>query len=880
MIRKMINSSWLIGGLCLALVACSEQESWEEAPMTAEQQAMIGRAVNFDASFAEPFATRATSNRDGSFNQDDRMVIYRQYYNPEKRAFDEDTEAFRTYKFDYSYATNTSIFLGNGWKVDPGRKGSNGRENGNPKTFVQTANDSLTWENGTTVRFRAWALSNLYGCLRGGDWSSYYPDFSVSDWVTASGPTLQIPLYLKHVGCRICIRPRSGNVIQKIEISTDEADYRREDNAGSSTDDANDKSPETSSSEDPSVLIAQQKAENVKAVYNRMCWPGGVDFNNGLKALTKEYVNDNVNYATIEEDAAQMIAFGDKTPDDIESLAQRPQFNSNNGYYYMVTIPYDMSNGAQSGQSITLPPYTRFRVWLRDVNNGDKSGTGQQESTYHLFCLNDIVQVDEETHTETPAFPDGLTLRGGYSYDFLVGYHYKTLKVTTDNNFSWTDNNDVADGSASDVSPDVPEGTNYAWWKKGLDDAIAAALAPSSSGERKAYEPEFELSDLKEVCEFIRLVNGTAATKTTGLARARRSETNSDNGSKYWWYRTLFESADTTWVTKEQAEAEGYVFYNKYVPSNGDVAAYSIEELLDAPFSFYDSSVQKRLKVTITAPIDFQDVPMEGMSQPFCGYLDGGMKSLTNLNLTNGYLFENLTNAVVTNLSIDTWRSLGLVNEATNSVLAGISIKASPCKSLAQKMTGTCYVVGCIMQGENGEALVGTADNLTMMGCMQTVSGLGGGGALLASYATGAGEFFAPQTAEKVGWGRLMCCYYDVTRSPQARAVGGKDYSYKPQQYVRGQYTCYLCALEDHLLNDKSYYSKLSGGELMYYYGLAPYKAMNSAIYYYNKLSTGKAYPCKAHFEVHSAGYNHRYPQLLSGAPTAGDYVNVTEQNN
>ena len=67
MIRKMINSSWLIGGLCLALVACAEQESWEEAPMTAEQQAMIGRAVNFDASFAEPFATRATSNLPGQW---------------------------------------------------------------------------------------------------------------------------------------------------------------------------------------------------------------------------------------------------------------------------------------------------------------------------------------------------------------------------------------------------------------------------------------------------------------------------------------------------------------------------------------------------------------------------------------------------------------------------------------------------------------------------------------------------------------------------------------------------------------------------------------------------------------------------------------------
>ena len=61
------------------LVACQE----EEMDMTLRQQALLGRAVNFNVSVADKFAapnSRYTSIDDGSFNENDRMRIYRNYW--------------------------------------------------------------------------------------------------------------------------------------------------------------------------------------------------------------------------------------------------------------------------------------------------------------------------------------------------------------------------------------------------------------------------------------------------------------------------------------------------------------------------------------------------------------------------------------------------------------------------------------------------------------------------------------------------------------------------------------------------------------------------------------------------------------------------------
>ena len=71
--------------LCLLLVAmasaCS-QDDLDVSALSPDQRAWIGRAVNFNVSVADPFAKRApsyTNNDDGTFNQNDRMRIYRNY---------------------------------------------------------------------------------------------------------------------------------------------------------------------------------------------------------------------------------------------------------------------------------------------------------------------------------------------------------------------------------------------------------------------------------------------------------------------------------------------------------------------------------------------------------------------------------------------------------------------------------------------------------------------------------------------------------------------------------------------------------------------------------------------------------------------------------
>ncbi|MDY2642188.1 MAG: hypothetical protein SOW01_07410 [Mediterranea sp.] len=841
----------------LLCVACAEEQAWE-VPMTKEQQALLGRAVNFDASYSDLFTTR-TGYTDGRFNVGDRMVIYRQNYEAGLHGFDEKSEAFRTYQFVSKMVSGTSIELGTSWLVAEGCLGSNGRGGDNkPETFMQKSQDSLTWESGATVRFRAWALNNLNGCITTKDWNSYYPDFSVAGWVTASGPTNQIPLNLKHVGCRLRISPKSGNQIAKVEICTTKEDYAYEDNAGSKEEDNSDKSAD-----------AEEKALAVEAVYNTLCWPGGLDFDSGLKALSKAFKGSNTP-SMVGENAGQMIAFNTLTPDEIIDKAVRPQFNGNDGHYYLIAIPYDMSNGANAGQPITLPAHTRFRVYIRDVNNGDKSTSGY-EGAYHLFCLSDI----KDSEGNSP-FKDGLTLRGGCSYTFTVGYHYNQLTVTTDHNLSWTDGSASSEDAEekSEHTPSSPQ--PYKWWKDGLNTAIEAALNPNIS-ERKDYAPEFELNTVQEVCEFIRLVNGKAATKTDGLALQRRHVLDTESGTYFQWYRTPVTTSDTAWVTRENAEKEGYIIYKQFFPSNGDVPAYSMEQLLKAPYPFYDALVQRRLKVKIAEDIDFKDLRIPGMTEPFRGYLDGGMHTLKNLFVEGGVLVTKAQQAVLTNLAVESWHPFCLVGQGEEAYLAGISIQAPQSGQIAQRLEGNCYVVGCITQGNGGKALVGEADNLFMMGCMQTCSDLTGG-ALLGAYSAGATEFFKPQEG-KVAWGKLMACYYDIDRSPQATAVGGHAaYSYLPQQYVRGTETKYLCAIKDYLLQDKAYYELLSVMERRLYYGIAPWKAMNSAIYYYNQLAVGKLYPCEAQFTVNSTGYNNRYPQLVAGRPT--DYVDLPAQNN
>ena len=200
---KIKKTIYLLAATLLA--ACTADDAvWQLAP---EQQELIGQGVDFSTTMAEEFITRTTYNADGSFNEGDELRIFRQYANEnDVTKFEADGEIFRTYYRKVNYAAGNSLSLGADWLPKAGRLKSDKRG----ETAVQKACDSLTWENGRTVRFRAWGRSNLSGCMSATDADSirsrYYPDFTVSDWVTVSGPTQNIPLTMRHIACRIDFR--------------------------------------------------------------------------------------------------------------------------------------------------------------------------------------------------------------------------------------------------------------------------------------------------------------------------------------------------------------------------------------------------------------------------------------------------------------------------------------------------------------------------------------------------------------------------------------------------------------------------------------------------------------------------------------------------
>lgn len=874
--RKMIYRHWLLlMAVALGCASCSDDDSDK---LSADQQALVGKAVNFSASIADAFATRTTYNATGVFNHDDLMTIYRQYYDEDTKSFDESTEGYRVYSYQPKTVSGTSVFVNTEWKVKAGKTGYEPAKG----TFTQTDADSLTWESGQTVRFRAWALSNLSGCLNNGSWDSFYPDFTKSDWVTATGPTVNIPLQLKHLACRISIVPKSGNQIAKVELATDPSDYVYNDNADTSEEDEADKWAD-----------AVGKAAAVKAAFDKLCMPGGIDFTTGLKALSKTY-RENGSVSNIETQAAQdqMITFGTKTLAELAEQAVRPAFHYNNGNQYLLAIPHDISNESTQGDRLTLPYYTRFRVYLRDVNNGDKN-TSDYEGGYHILALNDITDASgSKMFTEDNG---GLQLIAGYSYQFQVGYKYGNLTVTMDNSFSWNQQ-DLETASLNDRQTEqATNETPYKWWKDAIDTSIASVLSGTESG---GFNPVFNITNEAEFLEFIKLVNGTAATAHTAdytLERGEESvdETVNGNMNKQWkWYKVVGDTK--TEITKAEAEADGFVFYHDYHPADGDNAAYYEELVLDAPYSFYSMLVNRKFQVNLTADLDLNDWSLTAVaaseSHPFLGLFDGNFHTLSNVYMPGGYLFgyvgngtENMgsngNGAVISHLVIKSEHPVCVVKEGTQVKMLGIRLLAPSNQSaFAETLTGLSYLVGCSNEGDAANALVGKADNLCMYGCMQTASDLTGG-ALLGEYANAGNAFFAPQKG-KVEWGNFMCNFYDIDRSPSAHAVGNVKDAYLRQQYIRGSKTYMLCAWNDQLITDREVLASLKDNtSFAGFYGLAPWKAMNYAVYRYNLSDTGKLYPCKAHYVKNgSEGYNHRYPVLSEGVPSnVEDSWNVLE---
>lgn len=910
----------------LLMVGCSEEDFLGQDSLTKEQQALIGTAVNFNPSMAETFQTRYTQYHDGRFNEGDLMQIYRQYWDGSKGEW-EATQAFRTYVYNVTYATGTSINLSTDWKVayKPGTSNVDRMkcDNWNPVTktgtlVVQDKSDSITWENGATVRFRAWSRSNVTDCIKNGEAGNYYPDFCVADWVTVSGPTQGIPLTLRHLCSRVRFTPKAGNQFYSAEICLDKKYYQWNDNADSHDNDVSDKLSDEE---------AEQVVDEVKAVFNRMCMPAGVDIESGtLRTMTTTLygnlsTNKQFNILEQKTTADGIVDYGTMSASDIATNVQHPKFSNVDGYLNMITIPYDMSNDEnKQGEVLTIPAKTRFRIKLRDVNNGDAGNTPGYEYKEHIFSLSDITKKDKNGN-EVPMYPDGLQLVPGHSYTFSVGYLYNQLTVTViEEGITWSDAGSE-DGEATNQHVTENHTDKYKWYQDGIKNAVKSAINQKGVD----YNPKFSISTAEQFKEFIDLVNGTNI-KTSGLEIALRSQDNpeadseldSETTRRYWWYDVektaaslATEFGDTVWVTRAEAELQGYVFYRHYYPQISSTSAYSIEDYVRGPISFYDEQVDLHLVVQLANDIDLHDWQLESIgktsSTPFKGFFDGGTHTLSNVNVNGEYLFGYMEDGEIRDLRLASTHKLALLKEGRTSRstrnirIVGISLQADCTNSpIAQTLTGNSYVVGCIHEGDAGRALVGTANSLTMYGCMHASTNLTGA-ALLGSYASGVEPFFAPQDPEvKLKWTNFMCNYFQKTPTQLTFAVGGhSEYVYRPQEYIRGARQHVLRAKNDNLLEDEVPYDKLNDRQKEEFYGLAPWKAMNYAIYQYNLMEVAansseyKSFPeshqCHMMYEVDDIGYAHRYPQLVAcpldddgklGMPTDQGVKNILLLNN
>jgi len=854
---KIKNTIYLIAAAVLA--GCTADDAaWQLSP---EQQELLGQGVDFSTTMADLFVTRTTYHHDGSFNEGDQMRIFRQYAIDETgTTFDKTNEIYRTYYLKANYAAGTSATINSDWCPLAGKLKYDGPGH---EPEAQVASDSLTWENGRTVRFRAWGRSNLSDAISSSD--SYYPDYTVSDWVTVSGPTQNIPLTMRHIACRIALTPKSGNQFSSVEFCTNRADYDTDDD---------------------------YKA--VVEAYNKMCMPAGVDDETfQLTAMTQERYQAG-NLQDIEKSSEGIVKIGAMSADSIATYVQHPMFKNNNGNQYLISIPVDMSS-EHAGAELVLPACTRFKVWLYDVNSNDKSDNGKHEAACHVFKLNEIVDDNKNI-----VFPNGITLKAGYSYTFSVGYEYQHFSVTTTNNFSW---NNVAIGIHDASGADVNQNEIvYSWFSDSLKTAIQRAnkLAEAAKTDQTVsvtFTPQFAINSREQFLAFTHLVNGSFTKPEKTLERGDQYGTDG-LVKKCFWILTK-DNEDTLQYTREKAEKEGYLFYYKFHPSVSTQGAYISEELLTGPFDFNDKDNKTKFKVSLTANLDLADwlLPSIGTdsSKPFCGVFDGGGHTLKNVNMTSGYLFDNVSDAAITNLAIESVHATCLLRSAKASgdsgggcYIAGISMLCpSSTNAIAESLVGSSYVVGCIHVsshvGTTGGALVGTASNLTMLGCMQTADGIEKNtGALLGAYhADAKSQFFTPQAAGKLKWGSFMCNYYDVEQSPSTNAVGSIADNYLPQQYIRGSKSHILKAKNDYMIGSGVKYSDLKEGMKQELYGLAPWKAMNYAIWMYNT-TEGKKYPCTMWYQSNDIGYNHLYPTMYhsSDAPDNVSTWNPLTQNN
>lgn len=875
--------------------------------MTTQQRDLIGKAVNFEP-FISDFASGTRVGEpsyvtDGGFNRGDMMYIYRQYADHSGHfAYPDNPSEIlpgTIYKFTAQYFGETNIFMKSSWKPFDGKKFS--MQDGDytyTMTDPITKADSVIWENGSTVRFRCWVLSSLCDTNlsddKNGEYTVTYPDYSVCDWTTVSGPTERVPMAMRHLGCRFCFSPFGGNAFVnsdnfRIQISTDWEDYMRDDNADTDEEDEADKAV--------SKQQAMEYAAAVKAAYEKMCFPAGVDMDDyslltcengaGGTRLKAPYTGKTHKHGA-EEMTAYYIAQNIRRP---EFLGYRGSSN------YMVSIPYDMSKEGD-GKNIKLPPYTRFRVYLRDVNQGDK-GHGVAESDYHIFVLSDVNKRDDQGNTiNEKAFPDGITLRAGYSYHFYVGYRYDGFTVTASDDFRWIDE-PLDDSMAEDQIQVAPEKESFDWWHTGINEGIQRV----SEGRDRYFSPVFHISNVQEFQEFIDLVNGNFTYDTTSEPKYKKGYVTDPvtmKRTKVAWYTSIDKTPygnDTIWATREQIEADGYLLYNRYFPSDADRAAYAEEDILDAPYSFYDTDVQSRWTVYLDADLDLADWHLETIGRvgadesdrrTFAGNFDGQGHILTNVYMSNnGQIFGYAENGVIKNLRIISTHPVSITGQCDSERILGCSIVApSVTGALAEKATGICYFVGCSHIGDTKKALVTQGDKFFMYGCMQAASGITGGA--LCGVSDGKSKDFVMSQGEftdlkDVELGDFACNYFDITLSPSATAVTGltgTDARYNRRQYIRGVTTNILCAKNDNLVDVSTDWKSFEDTQRAALYGVAPWRAMNYGIKQYNDITPNEINRCSMHYINNPTGYVHRYPELLPDAPVVNQWEDVTDKYN
>ena len=821
---KIRNSIYLF--VAMALAGCSADDDWH---LSEEQQSLIGQGVNFSTSMANLFVTRATTNyHDGSFNDGDQMRIFRQYTKEGDNTgtvFDAGGEIFRTYYLKMDYAAGTSVSINSDWVPIVGKLKSDDKTS-SPVVQKGDASDSLTWENGKTVRFRAWGRSNLAGHLNDSKKSTYYPDYTVSDWVTVSGPTKNIPLVMRHITCRVGLVAKAGNELSSASICTDYEDYKRTDNADTKKND----SIEASKTE----TQARAQLDSVMAVYNKLCMPAGVDDESFLlTAMLKARYDSTANFKDFEKYDAGIVKISELDSAAIRTTVQHPMFNANDGRLYMMSIPFDMSKES-AGEELTLPACTRIKVQLR----GD--------SGYHIFALSDIKKDNKAI------FENGLTLKAGYSYTFTVGYHYNKLTITPADSFAWVDGG-TTESDAADSTRNVPT-CDISWFTDAYQTAVDKCVADA----KVKFAPEFNIADTTQFVTFAKLVNGTAISKMSGLEKGpvmmEKKTYVTKNGIRQNWWVLKAENGDTTHITSDVAKDMGYIFYPVYHESVSSLEAYVDEECITGSIDFANTTIN------LTKNLYFCDVELdEGVgnnsTSPFCGHFNGNGHTIYDLNMKYGYLFENVKDAAITNLRIETIHNTCLVKSATYSesgwgcYIAGISMQCpSKDNSLAESLTGKNYVAGCIHVGKAGGALVGTLSDgsITMLGCMQASEGITSGTGALIGTNNGTLNNF-------------MYNYFDIELSPGTTAIGGVKDKYEYNQYIRGSKSHILKAVKDYTMSDADI-AKLKDNLKAEIYGYAPWKAMNLGIDKYNdKLCSN--YPCNMIYST-STDYTHRYPTL------------------